>query len=222
MLTTIDGLAAIYRAVRYVVAVRRGEIDFSIKGFWRCVVLNKENEILGDGLKTYGHEYTGLVVGEPEEFDMNEMDTPRLKAAGDMDHIDLGLSTPASASTQEDSTEHWANNMREINRQHRERGTRWGSLASEGTLFHDDPARRGSDETLHELPPHIQPVEAKKPLMKVIGRAAFATAERMLVFLGYMQVLTGGVVYTGICRSAWVNGCLAHLISASPLQYLIL
>lgn len=46
-----------------------------------------------------------------------------------------------------------------------------------------------------------------------LGRGSFATAERVLVFLGFMQVLTGIVDYTGGCRQHWLNGCLAHLIS---------
>lgn len=34
-----------------------------------------------------------------------------------------------------------------------------------------------------------------------------------LVLLGYIQLVSGGVVYTGICRASYLNGCLAHLIS---------
>lgn len=214
-LTTIDGLAAIYRAFRYLDAVRHAEIHFSVKDLWKCVVLNKENEILGDGLTKDSHEYTGLVVGEPEEYDLNELEGHSLKGAGDMDHVDLSPASPSSSSSHGDSTQQWAEDMRALHRQHRQQGSRWNSVASDGTLFHvhDDPVRRGSDETLHELPSHVQPVEVKAPLIKRVGRAAFATAERVLVFLGYMQLLTGGVVYTGVCRDSWVNGCLAHLIS---------
>ncbi|KAI5116542.1 hypothetical protein M0805_004325 [Coniferiporia weirii] len=212
-LTTVDALATLTRAARFVLAVRRGEMVFSIKAFWRTVVLNKEGDAMPIGPKAYAHEYTGLVVEEPEE-----MDVPELKAAGDVDHVDMGgehedsgLQSPIS---EEDSTERWANDMRSMHREHRSRRSEWRhSVASERTLFNANPGRRGShhsDETLHELPAHVQ--SAKLPLLQRVGLGAFATTERVLVFLGYMQMLTGIVTYTGVCRDSYVNACLAHLI----------
>jgi Protein YTP1-like, C-terminal/Domain of unknown function (DUF2427) len=44
-------------------------------------------------------------------------------------------------------------------------------------------------------------------------------AEWALIVLGYTLLLSGGVVYTGICREGYLNGCLAHLISASLLFF---
>ena len=52
-----------------------------------------------------------------------------------------------------------------------------------------------------------------RSVLRFVGQAAFATAERSLVFAGLMQVTTGIVVYTGGCRGNYINGCLAHLIS---------
>ncbi|KAF7352908.1 hypothetical protein MVEN_01258100 [Mycena venus] len=76
---------------------------------------------------------------------------------------------------------------------------------SDGTLF--GPPSPHSEETLHEIhfPPRIS-------LLRRIGRAAFATAERALVVAGFGLLLSGIVVYTGGCRQHYINGCLAHLI----------
>lgn len=38
-------------------------------------------------------------------------------------------------------------------------------------------------------------------------------SEWALVFFGYVELVTGGVVYSGICRATYANGCLAHLTS---------
>lgn len=49
-----------------------------------------------------------------------------------------------------------------------------------------------------------------------VRRAAEMTvyiAEWALVFFGYIELVTGGVVYSGICRATYANGCLAHLTS---------
>ncbi|KAH8113335.1 hypothetical protein DFH11DRAFT_1841724 [Phellopilus nigrolimitatus] len=208
VLTTIDAFATIVRAFHFFTAVRRGEIAFSVRAFWKNVVLSKDNDVDG-GAKA--HEYTGLVFQEPEEMDVQE-----LKAVGDIDdhivhHALSGLQSPVS---EEDNTELWANDVHSLNQQHRARRSDWRhSITSDGTLFQPPTERRSSrqsDETLHELPAHVK--AAKAPLILRIGRGAFATTERVLLFLGYMQVLTGLVTYTGACRGSYVNGCLAHLI----------
>ncbi|KAL5530449.1 hypothetical protein ACEPAF_6707 [Sanghuangporus sanghuang] len=192
VLTTIDVFAGITRAFRYALAVRRGDIPLSVKGFWKSVVLKREDDLMGNGFKRYGHEYTGLVA-EPEEL---EMDAHELKAAGNVEHVDLEHDPGLSSPTSEESTSRWVN---EAHGQH--------------TIFRTHPTRRDSrhsDETLHELPPHVPKV--KPPMVQRIGSAAFATAERALVIMGYAQVITGMVSYTGICRDSYINGCLAHLI----------
>ena len=141
MLTIVDALAALTRAVRYLTAVRRKEIPFAFKDFWKFVVLNKEHDVLDAGLARYTHEYAGLVA-EPEDL---EMDVHELKAAGNIDHVDLGtaeLDSGLTSQTTADSTSHWAN---DIHRQHRERNSTWRrSVASDRTLFNALPTRRGS------------------------------------------------------------------------------
>ncbi|EJD00923.1 uncharacterized protein FOMMEDRAFT_147616 [Fomitiporia mediterranea MF3/22] len=210
-LTTIDALAALTRTFHFLNSVRRGEITFSIKRFWRVVVLNREDVDSGFVPKRFSHEYAGLVQ-EPDEL---EMDAHELKSGDDAVHIDLqaGEMSPGFSSPVSDGNA-WPNEIHEMRRQHRERHSTWRqSVASDRTLFHAHPSRHGShhsDETLHELPPHI--AEVKPPLAVRVGRGVFATAERILVFMGYMQFITGLVAYTGVCRDSYVNGCLAHLI----------
>ena len=188
VLTTIDVFAGITRTFRYALAIRRGDISFSVKGFWKSVILKREDGLLDNGSKGYGHEYTGLVA-EPEEL---EMDAHELKAAGTAEGVDLehdpGLSSPT-----EESTSRWVNESHGFHPHHSRRDS------------------RHSDETLRELPSHVPRV--KPPLLQRIGSGAFATAERVLVIMGYMQVISGIVTYTGICRDNYLNGCLAHLIS---------
>lgn len=165
-------------------------------------------DAIASDFKMFAHEYSGLVE-ESEEIDF--------RTSGDVDHIDVGsartdsgLHSPAS---EEGPSGRWSNDIRAINGQHRARQSVWrSSITSDGTLFSTCQDLRHSDETLHDLPAHVR--EVKPPLIQRVGRGAFATAERALVFLGYMQVLTGMVTYTGVCRNSWVNGCLAHLISA--------
>ncbi|PIL36919.1 hypothetical protein GSI_00609 [Ganoderma sinense ZZ0214-1] len=86
------------------------------------------------------------------------------------------------------------------------------SAVSERTLFGSHSPRRSSD-SLHETG-HVYPWQGKdkRALARFIGRVVFATTERVLVFAGFLQVVTGIVIYTGGCRGNWGNGCLAHLI----------
>ena len=66
-----------------------------------------------------------------------------------------------------------------------------------------------SDDTLHDV---LSQMNDQKPWYRKAGSAVFATLERVLVFAGLMQLLTGIVIYTGGCRGDHVNVCLAHLI----------
>ncbi|KAJ7507659.1 cytoplasmic protein [Mycena galericulata] len=91
------------------------------------------------------------------------------------------------------NTEQWANHVRAH------------STMSDGTLF--GPSSPHSEITLHDIPftPHVS-------LLRRVGRTAFAATEKALVFAGFGLFLTGIVIYTGGCRGAYINGCLAHLI----------
>ncbi|TFK55829.1 cytoplasmic protein [Heliocybe sulcata] len=107
---------------------------------------------------------------------------------------------------QKEVDDHDSDDAQEIEHIPRHQYTR--SASSERTVFgfHSPPARH-SDETLHEVVEN-----AKEPWSRFLMRATFAVLERALVFGGFMQVLSGIVIYTGGCRESYVNNCLAHLI----------
>ncbi|KAF7313687.1 hypothetical protein HMN09_00525300 [Mycena chlorophos] len=98
---------------------------------------------------------------------------------------------------QHGDTEQWANHVRRH------------STMSEGTVF--GPHSPRFDKGSHEWS------APKISLLSRVGSAVFGTAERVLVVAGLGLVLTGIVTYTGGCRQSYVNGCLAHLISAYPV-----
>lgn len=214
-LSALDLIALGGRLYYYVKSIRAGEERFAWKSCWNTVVLDREDALRGVAL---GAEYTNLVSEEPEEYDAaaelkaraiesDEVPEPiHVRRAQPVGPIDTTLS-PRS-STDEDG--HWANDVPRHN-------VYPHSAASERTVFGHSP--RGSihsDETLHETTQRFSIKNVnKRTLLKKIGRGAFATAERALVFAGYMQTITGIVIYTGGCRESFVNGCLAHLISES-------
>lgn len=108
---------------------------------------------------------------------------------------------------QKEVDDHQSDEGQEI--EHHSRHQYSPSASSEQTVFgfHTPAGSRHSDETLHELTE-----KAKESWMSFLARATFAVLERVLVFGGFMQVLSGIVVYTGGCRESFVNNCLAHLI----------
>jgi hypothetical protein len=59
-----------------------------------------------------------------------------------------------------------------------------------------------SDDTFvnFKIPTQYKPSGGSK--LSMIGNVVFATAERVLVFAAFAQVLTGIVVYTGECSCA--------------------
>jgi hypothetical protein len=69
-----------------------------------------------------------------------------------------------------------------------------------------------SNDTLCE-PVHRHHYRPNPPLFRHIREFAHAMTERVLVFAGFTQLVTGIVVYTGGCRGSYINLCLAHLIS---------
>lgn len=211
-LSTVDLIALGGRLYFYVKSIRAGEERFSVKSCWNTVVLDRESEVRG-----VGAEYTGLVSEEPEELDAAELKARAIEE--DLEeplHVRRAqfvppIDTSASPRSSSEEVGQWANNT--------QRTPYPQSAASERTVFGHSP--RGSihsDETLHE---HAYGFGSKgvskKAVLKKVGRGAFATAERCLVFAGYMQTITGVVIYTGGCRENYINGCLAHLIS----EYLV-
>ncbi|KAI0347345.1 hypothetical protein BDW22DRAFT_1321572 [Trametopsis cervina] len=222
VLSAFDVIALVGRLVAYVRAVRAGHDQFSLVRGWRNVVLDRaEDRPAGSAA-----EYTGLVSEDTEEM---EMDAAELKArkieGGDEDEDDLThvplqerrarpvapISTDYSPriSHEHEDDDQWANDHR---RPHHSRYPQ--SAGSERTMFEDSP--RGSihsDDMLHEsVLKSSWSGLGKGALVRKVGRAIFATAERVLVFAGLFQVTTGIVIYTGGCRENYINGCLAHLI----------
>ncbi|KZT20784.1 hypothetical protein NEOLEDRAFT_1140318 [Neolentinus lepideus HHB14362 ss-1] len=108
---------------------------------------------------------------------------------------------------QKEVDDHESDDIQEI--EHRRHHQYSPSASSERTVFglHSPVGARHSDDTLHEVVEN-----AKEPWSKFLRRATFAVLERTLVFGGFMQVLSGIVIYTGGCRESYVNNCLAHLI----------
>ncbi|GBE79334.1 Uncharacterized membrane protein [Sparassis crispa] len=186
VISTLDALAMFVRLFNYVKALRNGEERFTFKGSWNDVILGRGSRI------SIGPEYTNLVE-DPEELDMTEL------KGKDVD----------DESNDHDESEQWANDIHH----HRRAESYPQSAASDGTLLNGRSPRHSSDI----LPDHVASRfpwggKAKTPLLKKIGRGMFATTERVLVFAGLVQFITGVVTYTGGCRENYINGCLAHLI----------
>jgi hypothetical protein len=208
-LSALDLIALGGRLVSYVRTVRAGEEKFSFKSCWNVVVLDRDDSVRG-----VGAEYTGLVSEESDELDAAELKSREIEADDVTEPIHVRraqfvqpIDTVASSRTSSEEAGQWANEVsRPMLYPH--------SAASERTVFeHSSRSSIHSDETLHE---HVYiglKTAKKRGLLKKIGRVAFDTAERCLIFAGYMQTITGIVVYTGGCRESYINGCLAHLIS---------
>ncbi|KAF8640010.1 hypothetical protein AX17_001254 [Amanita inopinata Kibby_2008] len=90
------------------------------------------------------------------------------------------------------------------------RHNRQSSTASDGTIF-DSHSPNKSEDVIHPIKTRNHP-HSKASLLARVGNLAFSVTERILVFAGLLQLLTGIAIYTGGCRENYVNGCLAHLI----------
>ncbi|GJE84477.1 hypothetical protein PsYK624_005530 [Phanerochaete sordida] len=210
-ISALDLIALGGRLVSYVKSIRNGEERFALKACWNTVVLDREAAVRAEAA-----EYTGLVSEEPGEFEAAELKARELedddaaeaepihvRRAQFMAPIDTALSPRSST---EDHAQ-WVNNAPP-------RAVYPQSANSERTVFDHSHSPRGSvhsDETLHENV-YASLKSSRYAIFKKIGRGVFATVERTLVFAGYMQVITGTVIYTGGCRENYINGCLAHLI----------
>lgn len=181
--------------IRLVTFVRSG--DRKNVYFWRTVVCGNEVPHVGSTA-----EYAGLVSDEPEFEDVE------LKPSQEPLHIRRNKPlAPLQSSTDSlplhDRTVHWANDVNEHHyRQHSQSAsserTLFGFLSPTKLFFQDD----------------VERPNPKQPLAYRIARMALNIVERVLVFAGFCQLLSGIVVYTGGCRENYINGCLAHLISA--------
>lgn len=219
IISALDFVALVSRLVGYVKAVRFGEETFGVKAAWNVVVLDREARA-----PARAAEYTNLVVADPEECDTAELKAREIEEEGEpepihvrrahfVEPIDTNIASDRRSG--HDETAQWANNVEPHEVYPR-------SAASDRTLFGPRSPRGSlhSDETLHEATHWMS--TTKTSLLRRIGRGVFATAERVLVFAGYMQFLTGIVDYTGGCRESYVNICLAHLISTSLSAHIAL
>ncbi len=197
-------LTLVLRTISYIRSIRAGEQRFAIKACWNTIVLDREDKSVA-----LGAEYAGLVAEETDEYEAAELKAREIEGeiSDQPAPTDTGISPRHS---DEHEADQWVNNYRRHSRYPQ-------SADSARTVFgvHSPRGSVHSDETL--------PVGdyfsgrskglTRASLIKKIGRALFATAERSLVFAGLMQLLTGIVIYTGGCRENYVNACLAHLIS---------
>lgn len=205
-LSTLDVIALVARGVQYVKSVRAGEQPFNLKVCWNTIILDREDHSVA-----LGAEYAGLVSEEPEELEAAELKAREIEQEPSSSRGLPPIDTAMSPVLEEQETEQWANDVRHHSRYPQ-------SAGSERTVFEPHSPRGSvhSDETLHS--DEFHPLNwirgsTKSSILRKIGHGTFATSERILVFAGLMQTITGIVIYTGGCRERYVNGCLAHLIS---------
>lgn len=205
-LSLIDVLSFFRRVIAF---FRSGE-KFTLKTFWRTVVLGRGGD--GAGISA---EYAGLIAEEPEEFEESKIDLAAPSGPADLDQSrDLN---------DHGDTAQWANNVHH-HRHHRQFSQ---SAVSDGTLF--APHSPKSEEILHGIDVR-RGLTPRATFARRVGKGTFAVLERLLVFAGLAQLITGVVIYTGKpispsnvvgltdlstggCRENYQNGCLAHLIS---------
>ena len=84
-------------------------------------------------------------------------------------------------------------------------------------IYRKDSADSSGSSSPHEHGEHHSNGIGGGRVAKLARAGAYAQTflERFLVVMGFAQVLTGMVVYTGACRAQYINGCLAHLIKGS-------
>ncbi|KAI0736138.1 hypothetical protein C8Q72DRAFT_908069 [Fomitopsis betulina] len=207
-LSAVDTLAIGLRACHYIAAIRHREEKFSVKSTWNTVVLGRDEPSV-----RLSSEYTNLVT-EDDELEAAELKTREIESEdSESETIHERRNQPMEpihtvfdADDNDHETVQWANHVP----RHARYPSYPQSAVSERTLF-GPRSPRDSHDALHVAAPWYS--KGNRPwLIKKIGRATFATSERVLVFGGLMQVITGIVVYSGGCRQNWLNGCLAHLI----------
>jgi hypothetical protein len=176
----------LYDIVRRVLAYFRGGENFSLASFWSSAILGRDQV-----LSSSAAEYTSLINEESKDMQETEM---RKRVHYDPD--------------EEDEIFHATTTQRAEN-VHRHQYSQ--SRVSDGTVFSSRSMH--SNNTLHDV--DYMRSKPKKTLLKRIGAAIFAVCERTLVIAGFVQVLTGIIVYTGGCRENYMMGCLAHLSSTS-------
>ncbi|CCM04843.1 uncharacterized protein FIBRA_07036 [Fibroporia radiculosa] len=209
LLTLLDVGSAFVRLFHYLAAIRRGEETIGFKAAWSTIVLGREGSYIGLPV-----EYSTLVADDAEELSDAELKVKDIDSEGseseplhERRHRPMEpIRTVFDAEGQDDAeTAEWANDVG----RHRRQPSYPHSAASERTLFGPHSPRHSDDSLQRDS---FTFSGSKVSLLRKLWRITFATSERVLVFAGFMQVLTGVVTYTGGCRQYWGNGCLAHLI----------
>lgn len=202
ILTIIDFAAGIGRLIQYAKDVKKGEA-FSLRTLWRQVVLKQDGRpVLG-----HGSEYANLVVGEPEEMELEDdiikpHDNSRHVVFNDQHEEDRGSSSEDAQWANQDYPE---------------------TPSSERTVFGrltrtNSHQSHNSDETLNVDFGAASSGVPKKSLARRIGSTVFNVLERILVFAAFGELTVGIAIYLGGCRGYRINVCLAHVISAWSSQ----
>ena len=197
-LSALDVIALGSRLIAYFRSIKSGHQRFTFSSLWNVAILDKATSPLGSNA-----EYTTLVVDVDEEYEEAEM------KGVITDSDQLGSSRKPQGSRPPPKTANFDDD--EYSGQTIEWSPR--TPTSDRTAvsgpFHTRQHSIHSDDTLQDI---VSQMNERKPWYKKAGSAVFSTLERVLVFAGFMQLLTGFVVYTGGCRGDHVNICLAHLI----------
>ena len=95
---------------------------------------------------------------------------------------------------------------------------------SEATTLHNSsPIEYEMDDLRLEHSVKFEIPEPKVTKIQTVRRLAghiLSVWEALLVVFAYAMSISGTVVYTGACRTYYLNGCLAHLIS-EPQHHLL-
>jgi hypothetical protein len=186
--------------IGYFRSIKSGDQRFAFATFWNTAVLGKGDPPLGSNA-----EYTNLVVDVDDEDEYEEAELKGVITDSDQlgsSRQPQGSRSPPKAVSFDDEkynaqTIEWSPQ------------TPTSDRTAVSGRFHTRHHSLHSDDTLQEV---VSQMNEQKPWYKKVGSVIFATLERVLVFAGFMQLLTGTVVYTGGCRGDHVNICLAHLI----------
>lgn len=175
-------------------AIKSDDRKFTFYSLWNTAILGKDVPVIGSKA-----EYATLVTDPDEgEYELEEVELRGVTPDSDqLPSSKRSRSPPKPVSFDED------HNVETVD---------WSPTSDTTTVpgrFHARHYSISSDETLHDVIPQSN---GKNAWYRKVGTASFDTLERFLVFAGFVQLLTGIVVYTGGCRGTHINICLAHLI----------
>lgn len=200
VLAACDALAFFQRAFIFFRSPNWG--DYRL--FWRSVVLNQSNNS--------SPEYSRLIPEDSGEYTLAELHPHDGNEHNGLDNANFVGTT--DASHRHSSEGEWVQSP-SLHRSFSNHPTdnRRESIASD---YSEETLHTLTSFTREESPDSHNPFDRRRLLLSRIGYIAFATAERCLMILAFVQLLTGLTVYTGICRGNYQNGCMAHLISKLP------